>query len=86
MSATSSVVTVRPSCRHTEGIEDADDGSTSATIARRAPAWIVWRGTTRQALYTPPTPRDETVELRRVGVGGVYMNSQLTHDDCRRIR
>jgi len=30
--------------------------------------------------------RDETVELRRVGVGGVYMNSQLTHDDCRRIR
>ena len=28
--------------------------------------------------------RDETVELRRVG--GVYMNSQLTHDDCRRIR
>jgi len=22
--------------------------------------------------------RDETVELRRVGVGGVYMNSQLT--------
>jgi len=30
--------------------------------------------------------RDETVELRRVGVGGVYMNSQLVHDDCRRIR
>ena len=30
--------------------------------------------------------RDETVELRRVGVGGVYMNSQLAHDDCRRIR
>jgi len=30
--------------------------------------------------------RDETVELSRVGVGGVYMNSQLTHDDCRRIR
>jgi len=28
--------------------------------------------------------RDDTVELRRVG--GVYMNSQLTHDDCRRIR
>ena len=28
--------------------------------------------------------RDETVELRRVG--GVYINSQLTHDDCRRIR
>ena len=28
--------------------------------------------------------RDETVELRRVG--GVYMNSQLAHDDCRRIR
>ena len=24
---------------------------------------------------------DETVELRRVGVGGVYMNSQLAHDD-----
>ena len=21
-----------------------------------------------------------------VGVGGVYMNSQLAHDDCRRIR
>jgi len=30
--------------------------------------------------------RGETVELRRVGVGGVYMNSQLDHDDCRRIR
>ena len=30
--------------------------------------------------------RDETVELRRVGVGGAYMNSQLAHDDCRRIR
>jgi len=30
--------------------------------------------------------RDETVELLRVGVGGVYINSQLTHDDCRRIR
>jgi len=29
---------------------------------------------------------DESVELRRVGVGGVYMNSQLAHDDCRRIR
>jgi len=28
--------------------------------------------------------RDETVESRRVG--GVYMNSQLAHDDCRRIR
>ena len=28
--------------------------------------------------------RDETVELHRVG--GVYMNSQLAHDDCRRIR
>ena len=27
--------------------------------------------------------RDETVELRRVV--GVYMNSQLAHDDCRRI-
>ena len=26
--------------------------------------------------------RDETVELRRVVVGGVYMNSQLAHDDC----
>ena len=30
--------------------------------------------------------RDETVELRRVGVVGVYMNSQLAHDACRRIR
>ena len=30
--------------------------------------------------------RDETVESRRVGVGGVYMNSRLAHDDCRRIR
>jgi len=30
--------------------------------------------------------RDETVESRRVGVDGVYMNSQLAHDDCRRIR
>ena len=30
--------------------------------------------------------RDETVESRRVGVGGVYMNSQLAHDDCGRIR
>jgi len=28
--------------------------------------------------------RDETVELRRVG--GVYINLQLAHDDCRRIR
>ena len=30
--------------------------------------------------------RDETVLSRRVDVGGVYMNSQLAHDDCRRIR
>ena len=30
--------------------------------------------------------RDETALSRRVGVGGVYMNSQLAHDDCRRIR
>ena len=30
--------------------------------------------------------RDETVLSRRVGVGGVYMNSQLAHDNCRRIR
>ena len=30
--------------------------------------------------------RDETAESRRVGVGGVYINSQLAHDDCRRIR
>jgi len=30
--------------------------------------------------------RDETVLSRRVGVGGVYMNSQLAHDDCWRIR
>jgi len=39
------------------------------------------------ALVMPNTHRrrDETVELRRVGVGGVYMNSQLTYD-CRRIR
>ena len=28
--------------------------------------------------------RDETVLSRRVG--GVYMNSQLAHDDCRGIR
>jgi len=27
---------------------------------------------------------DETVELRRVG--SMYMNSQLAHDDSRRIR
>ena len=32
------------------------------------------------------TRRDETVLSRRVGVGGMYMNSQLAHDDCRRIR
>ena len=30
--------------------------------------------------------RDETVLSRLVGVGGVYMNSQTAHDDCRRIR
>jgi len=30
--------------------------------------------------------RDETVLSRRVGIGGVYMNSQLAHNDCRRIR
>jgi len=33
--------------------------------------------------------RDETVELRRVGVGGVYTVHKFatkTHDDCRRIR
>jgi len=30
--------------------------------------------------------RDETVLSRRVGVSGVYMNSQLADDDCRRIR
>jgi len=30
--------------------------------------------------------RDETVLSCRVGVGGVYMNSQVAHDDCRRIR
>jgi len=28
--------------------------------------------------------RDKTVESRRIG--GVYMNSQLAHDDCQRIR
>jgi len=28
--------------------------------------------------------RDETVELRRVGL--LHMNSQLAHDDCRRIQ
>ena len=28
--------------------------------------------------------RGETVKLRRIGV--VYMNSQLAHDNCRRIR
>jgi len=40
------------------------------------------------AQYTPPTstPRDETVELRRVGGVYRYMNSQPAHDDCRRIR
>ena len=45
----------------------------------------------KQMLFHKPNAhrrrrRDETVELRLVGVGGVYMNSQLTHDDCRRIR
>jgi len=30
--------------------------------------------------------RDETVELRLVGVGGVNTYSQLAHDNCRRIR
>jgi len=30
--------------------------------------------------------RDSTRQLRRVGVGVVYMNSQLAHDDCRRIQ
>ena len=30
--------------------------------------------------------RDETVLSRRLVVGGVYMNSQLARDDCRRIR
>jgi len=30
--------------------------------------------------------RDETVLSRHVGVGGVYMNSQLAHDNCQRIR
>jgi len=29
---------------------------------------------------------DATVESRRVDVGGVNTNSQLAHDDCRRIR
>ena len=40
----------------------------------------------RKAQYTPPTRRNCFVASRRVGVGGVYMNSQLAHDDCRRIR
>ena len=30
--------------------------------------------------------RDSTVELRRVGVGGVNRIRQLAHDECRRIR
>ena len=42
------------------------------------------RGSNRSRLPLKPNThrrhrRDETVELRRVG--GVYMNSQLTHDD-----
>ena len=44
----------------------------------------------KHACFKPNTHRrrrrDETVELRRVGVGGVYMNSQLADDHCRRIR
>ena len=38
----------------------------------------------RKAQYTPPTRRrrrDETVESRRVGVGGVYMNSRRLPTD-----
>jgi len=35
----------------------------------------------RQAQYTHRR-RDETVLSRRVGVCGVYMNSQLAHDQC----
>ena len=51
------------------------------------------KGTTAETLRRLLKPnthrrhrRDETVESRRIGVGGVYMNSQLAHDDCRRIR
>ena len=49
---------------------------TPTEVGKRAPL--------RHAQYTPPTPTDETVLSRRVG--GVNMNSQLAHDDCRRIR
>jgi len=47
-----------------------------------------WLLAATKAQYTPPTPtrRNCRVASRRVGVGNVYMNSQLTHDDCRRIR
>ena len=37
-------------------------------------------------IHTADADAKITVESRRVGVGGVYMNSQLAHDDCRRIR
>ena len=46
-------------------------------------------GTHRCQSLLMPNPhrrRDETVLSRRVGVGGVNMNSQLAHDDCWRIR
>ena len=51
--------------------------------------YFIWENCSRRCVK-PNTHRrrrrNETVELRRVGVDGVYMNSQLAHDDCRRIR
>jgi len=37
-------------------------------------------------LFTYLLTYNSTIEWCRVGVGCVYMNSQLAHDDCRRIR
>jgi len=51
---------------------------------------VSWPPVSFISVYVKPNThrrrrRDETVELRRVGVGGVYINSQLAHDDCRDV-
>jgi len=47
---------------------------------------IVFAVINTKAQYTLPTPTRRNCFVASRRVGGVYKNSQLAHDDCRRIR